>query len=80
MTSVIRSISTCLLLLLLASFALADGGETHAGGLASPPPPPTECTAPCVSTEPPYPVPEDPSPSEGDLKSALVNWLTETLL
>ena len=85
MTKLTRSISTCLLVLLLVTGALADAGETHGTGLASPlPTPPAECVAPHnnnkVSPEPPYPVQEDPSLDAAYLANVLVSWLAEAIL
>jgi hypothetical protein len=80
MTTLMRFISTCLLVLLLATVALADGGETHGTGLASLPPPPTECVVPCISTEPSYSVQEDPSLNAAELANVLVSWLSESIL
>jgi len=79
MTKVSRFFATCLLVVSLASVALADGGETHGPGLASPQPPLTECTANCNGSEASFPMPE-PSIDASDLANVLVTWLVQSAL
>jgi hypothetical protein len=75
MTKVSRFFATCLLVVSLASAALADGGETHGPGLA----PPQPTIADYVGNEASCPLPE-PSVDAFDVANALVGWLVQSAL
>jgi hypothetical protein len=79
MTKIIRLCATCLLVVSLASFALAGGGETQGPGLAPAQPPTTECTADCTGNGASSPAPE-PSVDASDVANALVTWLVQSAL
>jgi len=78
MTKLAQFLSTCLLVVSMATFGRADGGVTQGPGLPSPAPPPAECTTNCTS-QTALPAP-DATVDTVDVVNMFVTWLVESIL